>query len=115
MILIQKKLPVVGIGGMGHALPPGFYLVPSSIMDHRHQFDCCGSVGHTSLSRKLNTQNEPFFISDTLLLSQGDLVAGQCLLWQDLLQFQNIICHPALGAGHPRYGHRTCGLKHSSL
>lgn len=37
------------------------------------------STNYGSLSRRLNPENEPCFISDSLLLSVGDCVAGQMI------------------------------------
>lgn len=43
-----------------------------------------GSTDHGSLLRKLNSVNEPFFISE-ILFRAGDLVGGQCFLGQNFM------------------------------
>lgn len=73
------------------------------------------STDHRSLSGRLNSENEPFFISDNLVAqSQGNYAVGQYVWGQELHKLQVAIHHPALGhwppCQHPGSDHSALSL-----
>lgn len=79
-----------------------------------------GSTELRGLSRRLNPENEPFFISNILLLalSQGDHAIEQCVggAGQYLFKSQAVVRHSVLSAGHPSgYSWKTAPLLYGFL